>query len=129
LTVDESARNVDNWFGLPTDTTARQNFFCLTPGANSGSCAYGNPADGQFGNAGIGTERGPSFFNLDFAIGKRFNITERQVIEFRTEFFNALNHVSFAPPGANLTNVGGFGQIGAQVQNPRNIQFGLKYFF
>ncbi len=129
LKVDASARNVDNWFGLPTDTTARQSFFCLTPGANNGSCTYGNPGDGQFGNAGIGTERGPSFFNLDFSIGKRFAITERQYLEFRTEFFNALNHVSFAPPGANLTNLGGFGQIGAQVQNPRTIQFGLKYFF
>ena len=132
LTVDESARNVDNWFGLPvsaTDPSVRQSVFCLTPGANNGNCAYGNPADGQFGNAGIATERGPSFFNVDFSIGKRFAITDRQYLEFRTEFFNALNHVSFAPPGANLTNVAAFGTIGAQVQSPRNIQFGLKYFF
>lgn len=129
LVVNESARNVDNWFGLPTDTAARQAFFCLTPGVNNGQCAYGNPADGSFGSAGIGTERGPSFFNLDLAIGKRFNVTERQFLEFRAEFFNALNHVSFAPPGANLTALASFGQIGAQVQSPRNIQFGLKYFF
>jgi hypothetical protein len=127
--VDESLRTVDNWFGLPTDLTARQAALCLTPGQNNGNCAYGNPGDGQFGTSGTGTERGPGFFNLDLAIGKRFNVTERQFVEFRAEFFNALNHVSWAPPGFNLTNVGGIGQVGSQVQNPRNIQFGLKYFF
>lgn len=129
LTINESARNVDNYFGLPTDLAQRQAFFCLTPGVDNGSCAYGNPGQGLFGNGGIGSEYGPSFFNLDFAIGKRFRITERQTLEFRSEFFNALNHVSWAPPGFNLTSVGTIGQVGGQVQNPRNIQFGLKYFF
>ncbi len=128
LVVNESARTVDNWFGLPTDTTARAAVFC-TAGVDNGACAYGQPADGSFGNASIGTERGPGFFNLDFSIGKKFRVTERQYIDFRAEFFNALNTVSWAPPGATISAPASFGVIGSQVQSPRNIQFGLKYYF
>jgi hypothetical protein len=126
---NEANRNVDNWFGLPTTLADRQAVFCLTPGQNDGQCAYGNPGEGQFGTSSIGTERGPGFFNMDLALGKRFTVTERQFLEFRAEFFNVLNTVSWAPPGFNLLNVATIGQIGAQVQNPRQIQFGLKYFF
>lgn len=125
LQVDESARTVDNWFALPADRTG---LFCAA-GVDDGKCAYGQPGDGFFGNSGIGTERGPGFFNIDLTIGKKFNITERQYVDFRAEFFNAFNHVSWTPPGAAVNNPAGFGVIGGQVQNPRNVQFGLKYHF
>ena len=131
LTYNESARSIDNWFGLPSDPAnpnIRANVWCGA-GVDNGTCAYGQPADGSFGNSGIGTERGPSFFNLDASVGKKFNITERQYIDFRVELFNALNHVSWAPPGLNISAPAAFGAIGGQVQNPRNIQFGLKYHF
>ena len=124
LTVNESARTIDNWFGLDRSV----NPFCAG-GVDDGRCAYGQPADGSFGNASIGTERGPGFFNLDFSVGKQFNITERKYIDFRVELFNALNHVSWAPPGLNISTPNTFGAIGSQVQNPRNIQFGLKFHF
>jgi hypothetical protein len=125
LQTDQSAQTVDNFFGLPADRTG---LFCAA-GVDDGRCAYGQPADGQFGSAGIGTERGPSFFNFDFSIGKKFHVTERQYLDFRAEFFNALNHVSWVPPGLNINNPATFGAIGGQVQDPRNIQFGLKYYF
>jgi hypothetical protein len=125
LQIDESARTIDNWFGLPANRTG---LFCAA-NVDDGRCAYGQPGLGQFGNAGIGTEQGPGFFNLDASIGKRFPITERQYFDFRVEFFNALNHVSWAPPGLNINSPATFGQIGGQVQNPRNIQLGLKYHF
>jgi hypothetical protein len=128
LVVNESMRNVDNWFGLPMATAERTAFFC-PGGVDNGQCPYGQPADGSFGNSGIGTERGPGFFNLDFTIGKKFNVTERHYFDFRAEFFNALNHVSWAPPGANLGAPASFGVVGSQVQSPRNIQFGLKFHF
>jgi hypothetical protein len=131
LTVNEGARSIDNWFGLPSDAAnpaVRANVWCAA-GVDNGSCAYGQPADGSFGNASIGTERGPSFFNLDMSIGKKFNVTERHYLDFRVELFNALNHVSWAPPGLNIATPASFGAITAQVQNPRNIQFGLKYQF
>jgi hypothetical protein len=125
LQIDESARTVDNWFGLPAD---RNNIFCAA-GVDDGRCAYGQPADGQFGTGGINTENGPDFFNLDFMVGKQFPITEKRYIDFRAEFFNLLNTVSWAPPGLNINNPNTFGQIGAQVQEPRRIQFGLKLYF
>jgi hypothetical protein len=128
LVVNESARNVDNWFGLPTDTAARAAFFC-PGGVDNNTCAYGQPADGSFGNSGIGTERGPGFFTTDMSIGKRFNMSESRYLDFRMELFNAFNNVSWAPPGAGIGNPATFGVIGSQVQAPRNIQFGLKYFF
>ena len=56
-------------------------------------------------------------------------MTERQYLDFRMEMFNALNHASWGAPGRDITNPGAFGQITSQVQNPRNIQFGLKYYF
>jgi hypothetical protein len=125
LGVNESAQTVDNYFGLGTDRTT---LFCAA-GVIDGKCAYGQPADGFFGNSGIGTERGPSFFNLDFSIGKKFNVSEKNYFDFRVEFFNGLNHVSWTPPSLNINAPATFGTIGGQVQNPRNIQFGLKYYF
>jgi hypothetical protein len=118
-----SSRTVDRYFG-PVDATT----FC-TAGVNNGNCAYGVPALGTFGTAGVGTERAPSYFNVDASIGKKFMITDRQFLDFRAEFFNAFNHVSYGPPGRDITTVGSFGQITSQITVPRNIQFGLKYTF
>ena len=118
-----AVRTVDNWFGDITAAT-----FC-TAGVNNGTCAYGVPAPGEFGSAGVGTERAPGFFNLDTSIGKRFNITERHRIEFRAEMFNVLNYVSWGAPNRDITNPLAFGAIGGQIGAPRNIQFGLKYAF
>jgi hypothetical protein len=131
LTVNESGRNVDNWFGLPNDPNnpnARANVWCAA-GVDNGTCAYGQPPLGTFGTASIGTERGPGFFNLDMSLGKRFNLTERQYFDFRAEFFNLPNSVAWAPPGLNISAPASFGAITNQVNLPRNIQFGLKYFF
>lgn len=125
LEINKSGQNIDNYFGIATRDA---NLFCAA-GVNNGTCAYGQPADGTFGTAGIGTEQGPSFFNLDFSIGKRFIVTERNYFDFRAEFFNGLNHVSWAPPGLNISTPATFGAIGSQVQDPRRIQFGLKYHF
>jgi hypothetical protein len=121
--AEPSVRTVDRWFGDVTAST-----FC-TAGVNNGTCAYGVPALGEFGSAGVGTERAPGFFNLDSSIGKHFAITERQRIEFRAELFNILNSVSFGPPGRDITTPAAFGAITSQINAPRTIQFGLKYAF
>lgn len=102
--------------------------FCAA-GVNDGSCAFGRPADGQLGNVGVGSLRAPSFFNMDMSVGKKFQVTEKNYVDFRMEMFNALNHASWGAPGRDITNPAAFGQITGMVQNPRNIQFGLKYFF
>ena len=63
------------------------------------------------------------------SVGKKFFIREKQNLDFRMEMFNAFNHASWGAPGRDITNPGAFGQITGQVQNPRNIQMGLKYYF
>jgi hypothetical protein len=117
-----SDRNPDHWFGTG-------NTFCLTYGVNDGACSYGLPTRGTFGNAGIGTERAPAYFNLDGSLGKQFHVAEKKYVEFRGEFFNALNHVSLAAPGRDISTPATFGLITAQIGNPRNIQFGVKVGF
>jgi hypothetical protein len=118
-----TSQTVDAFFGPVTAAN-----FCAA-GVDNGTCAFGRPADGQLGSVGVGTLRAPSFFNLDASIGKKFYVTERQYLDFRMEMFNAFNHASWGAPGRDITNPGAFGQITSQVQNPRNIQFGLKYYF
>ena len=41
---------------------------------------------------------GPGFWNIDAGILKNFKVTERVGMQFRTEFFNALNHASIRNP-------------------------------
>ncbi|MCC6858401.1 MAG: TonB-dependent receptor [Bryobacterales bacterium] len=118
--LDYSGRDIDAWFG--------RNAFC-TAGADNGTCPYGEPAPGRFGNAGVGTETAPSFFNLDLSVGKQFRISEYRYIDFRAEFFNLPNSVSFGPPARNISSPTTFGQITSQINSPRNIQFALKYYF
>jgi hypothetical protein len=84
---------------------------------------------GTLGTASVGTLRAPSFFNLDASASKKFKVTEVKYFQLRGEFFNALNHASWGPPGRDITSPTSFGQITSQVQNPRNIQLGLKFFF
>lgn len=118
-----TTQTVDRFFG-PVDAST----FCAA-GVDNGTCAYGLPALGAFGTAGVGTQRAPSFFNIDVSIGKKFYVKEQNYLDFRAEFFNIANHVSFGPPGRDITTVGSFGQITSQVTAPRTIQFGLKYNF
>jgi len=115
-------QSIDHWFGT-------NNVLCQTPGDMSGGCAYGVPAPGQFGNAGVSTERAPAYHNLDLAIEKQFHVTERHYFDFRADFFNALNHANFAAPARNISNPASFGAITTTVGTPRNIQLGLKYYF
>ena len=121
---DLSVQNqtINSWFGGNVD-------LCLTPGVSDGACAYGNPAPGLFGTSAPSTERAPHFANLDFTAGKEFHLTEQRYFDFRAEFYNALNHANFGPPGRFLTSPATFGVITSTIGNPRNIQFGLKFYF
>ena len=82
-----------------------------------------------FGNCGVGILRGPNQKNLDFAVTRNFSITERNKLQFRTEFFNLFNTPNFGLP-VNDRNAGpAFGVITSSASNPRIIQFALKYQF
>ncbi len=84
---------------------------------------------GAFGNAGNSTERAPGFANWDFAVGKKFNLSESRYFDFRAEFFNFTNHPSFAPPQNNISDPTNFGRIFGTVSPPRIIEFALKMHF
>jgi hypothetical protein len=79
-----------------------------------------------FGNSGVGGLRGPGLTNLDFNVSKQFTFSERFNAQFRTEFFNALNHANFGVPGVTIG--AGFGQI-VSTSDARIIQFALKLRF
>jgi hypothetical protein len=90
-----------------------------------------------------GTTVGPGFHRLDLSLFKQFPINERFRMEFRSEFFNILNHPNFNAPnfgGNGVVAIGGsgnfndphFGEIGSTrdaPNDPRQIQFALKLYF
>jgi hypothetical protein len=80
-----------------------------------------------FGNSGVGVVRGPNLINIDFNLNKNFQITERNSLQFRAEFFNAFNRANFGVPG--ITMGAGFGEVVNTATEARIIQFGLKYRF
>ena len=83
---------------------------------------------GQYGNAGRNLLSAPAQSTTDLAITKSFVISERLGrLQFRTEFFNALNQVSLSQPEARLANQN-FGRI-QSAGSPRIVQFALKYVF
>jgi len=88
------------------------------------------PPDWGFGNEPRvdSTLRQQGINNFDFAVFKKTNITESTNIEFRTEFFNLFNHPQFGPPNGTLTSPN-FGVVTNTINNPRLIQFALKFAF
>lgn len=72
--------------------------------------------------------RGPGTRQLDLSVFKTFTITERLRAQFRAEALNFTNTPIFGNPNTVLTNAN-FGQITAQVNNPRLIQLGLRVTF
>ncbi len=78
-----------------------------------------------FGNLGNNVLRTrPSFF-LDWALAKRFKISERFNADFRAEFFNILNHPVFANPISNLASGTLFGKS-QSARDARQIQLMLR---
>ncbi|HKY44202.1 MAG TPA: carboxypeptidase regulatory-like domain-containing protein [Pyrinomonadaceae bacterium] len=89
------------------------------------------PAAGEPSNVGRNFFTGPSFFNLDMTIGKRFRFDETRNLEFRVEAQNVTNTPSFSVPDANLIlTSGSFGQIlGSTTSSSRKVQFVAKFNF
>jgi hypothetical protein len=91
------------------------------------------PTAGTYGNLGRGVYRGPGLADLDLSLFKTTRLTERTNLQFRAEFFNALNHPNFGIPNATVFSGTAFnpsaGLITATNTTSRQIQFGLKLFF
>ncbi|MBM3811862.1 MAG: TonB-dependent receptor [Acidimicrobiia bacterium] len=114
--LPEGQRTAERWF----DTNA----FLILQTDPTRAGFFPNQA---FGNSGVGILRGPGVFNVDFNLNKTFQVTERQNVQFRAEFFNAFNRANFGVPG--VTAAAGFGEIINTGTESRIIQFALKYRF
>ena len=90
--------------------------------------AFTTPAAFTWGTLGRNTLRAPALYNLDFSAAKKFLFTETRQLEFRTEFFNGLNHPQFGLP-ASTAGVGGAGSITSTQRSNRQIQFALRLAF
>jgi hypothetical protein len=91
-------------------------------------------ADGvgtAFGDSATGVVDGPGQANLDLALSKNVAFKwprERTNLQFRAEFYNALNHPQFGNPDSNFTSPT-FGVISNTAVNARVAQLALKLAF
>jgi hypothetical protein len=102
---------------------------------------FAAPADWGFGDESRvdPTLRSAGINNWDIAIFKTTNFgpEDKLGLQFRTEFFNTFNRVQFAPPNTaccfdpatQTGNNASFGVVSGQLNNPRLIQFALKFLF
>jgi hypothetical protein len=89
---------------------------------------FTTPSPNQpFGNLGRNAFRAPGLAQWDLGVNKSFRFTERIALQFRSEFFNVLNHTNFGPPTVTTTS-SAFGTI-TNALPARQIQFALKLLF
>jgi Carboxypeptidase regulatory-like domain len=94
--------------------------------------AFVQPSLGQYGNAPVhsttgGRFLGPGSIRIDMGLTRKFQVRERQTLEFRVEAFNMPNHVNPGLPDVTFTS-GTFGKI-LTAGDPRIMQMALKYLF
>ena len=93
------------------------------------TAAFTDPAFGSYGDSGRNIISTATQVNVDTSLFKDFRVTERTKLQFRSEFFNMLNHPNFR---SNSLNVRYYqptaGQYSAAWPS-RQIQFALKLIF
>ena len=91
----------------------------------------------RFGTAGYNILESPGQRNVDFSLFKNFAFKERYSLQFRSEFFNALNTPYFGQPnGIGFSSVNSLTPDAARMGEVRSlrtpmriVQFALKLFF
>jgi hypothetical protein len=134
----------------------------LTPPGGRSVAQWINPAafayPGAYSHTGFGNVprdlvRGPGTWQIDLSADKTFELSEREKLQFRAEFYNVFNHPQLGQPNAtcnlpapttsNPTPQGcsGFANITTTVNlnvspvtpvgsgTPREIQFALRFEF
>jgi len=117
--------------GTPGGASSRLGGTFGGPGWINAACFTAPPAWGFGSEPRVDpTLRAQGVNNFDWAIFKRtqFGPDDKLGIEFRTEFFNLFNHPQFGAPNASFGSTT-FGQVTSQANNPRLIQFALKFIF
>lgn len=91
--------------------------------------AYALPAQFAYGNSAPNSLWGPGLISWDMGIFKNFRFFERWNLQFRSEFFNTLNHANFNNPQSNISVPSQVGKILSTSTDPRVIQFALRLEF
>ncbi|MGB2625046.1 MAG: carboxypeptidase regulatory-like domain-containing protein [Candidatus Acidiferrum sp.] len=104
------------------------------PAGTGGGFLWFNPSNYTNNTSGFGTcapqiggLRGPGYYNWDISLHKDFHLTERFMLQFRSDFLNAFNRVNLAVPNTTVDQ-STTGVIQAS-QPARNIQFALKLYY
>jgi hypothetical protein len=107
---------------LPADRRSVQQWFDTS--------AFAQPAIYRFGNQGPGSVRAPGMLSVDFSLIRDFRLSERFRLQFRGEFFNAVNHTNLGLPGSTFGG-SGFGVISSESgpTPARRIQLGARLKF
>jgi hypothetical protein len=112
-------------------------------GAEYGSTFNGemffNPGPGTVGSLQRRMFTGPWQLNFDGSVKKQFRLFEGHTLDLHFDFFNFMNHPTFAPAPStagdygSVTNVNinntTFGKITIQNNTPRIVQIGAYYRF
>ena len=106
------------WFIDPDWVSSNFTSTCLA----ANTCPIGTPAAGQWGNFPINSLDGPTYFNIDMSLTKRWPITENVRLELKTTFINILNHPNFAYGTLNFDSTN-FGRITGTSGGERQIHF------
>jgi Carboxypeptidase regulatory-like domain len=94
--------------------------------------AFIQPLPGTYGTVGRNILVGPSLAQFDLSLAKRWSLSERLGLQFRTEFFNLLNHTNLNTPNpvvyASATGAPSptAGVITSTATTSRQVQLGLK---
>ncbi len=119
----------------------------LAPGGRRINRAAFTVPVGRQGTLGRNALRAFPLWQMDLALRRQFNLTDRVNLQFRAEVFNIFNHPNFGDPLPQLNNPqfglatrmlarslgsggvsGGFNPL-YQVGGPRSVQFALKLAF
>jgi Carboxypeptidase regulatory-like domain/TonB dependent receptor len=108
---DDVIANEGNYYSIPTTTSASLGIVQTQPG-----------------NLPRNVYTSPSWWDFDLSLLKETHLSERVNTQFRAEFFNVLNHPTFAVPNGTLGNAS-FGVSTATESTERQLQFGLRVIF
>jgi hypothetical protein len=92
------------------------------------TAAFTAPALGTFGGMWAQDIENPSYFDVDTALSRTFQIKEHQSVQIRWETYNFDNHLNLGGPSTSM-NSSTFGLITGISGSPRIMQFATKFIF
>jgi len=96
------------------------------------AAAFIQPLPGTYGNAGRNILQGPGLAETNVSVAKKFSLSERLNVQFRSEFFNVFNRANLNTPNPVVyaSATGGAsptaGVITSTSTTSRQIQLGLR---